>query len=148
MLVTNPKILSQMLDIFKDNVNYLPDDRKNKNNNIQYSLEDIMLTPLSMFYMQSKSWLSFQRKMETDKGSNNVTTIFGVDKIPTDNLVRKMVDKVNPYLLQPVYEDVLKLANTHGILKKFTVLDNHLLIALDGTYYHSSKKIKCNCCQN
>jgi len=106
-----------------------------------------MLTPLAMFYMQSKSWLSFQQKMETSKGSNNVSTIFGVDKIPTDNLVRKMVDKVDPYLLQPVYDNVLKLAQTNGILKEFTVMGNYLLVTLDGTYYHSSKKIKCDCCQ-
>ena len=70
-----------------------------------------MLTPLAMFYMQSKSWLSFQQKMETSKGKSNMTTMFGVNKIPTDNLVRDMVDKVDPYLLQPVYDDVLKLAH-------------------------------------
>jgi Fe2+ or Zn2+ uptake regulation protein len=106
-----------------------------------------MLTPLGMFYMQSKSWLSFQRKMETSKGRSNMTTIFGVDKIPTDNLVREMVDKVDPYLLQPVYDDVLKLAHKHGVVKKFTVMGDYLLVTLDGTHYHSSKKIKCDCCQ-
>jgi hypothetical protein len=137
-----------MLDIFKQNIVNLPDDRKNKNNNIKYDLEDIMLTPLAMFYMQSKSWLSFQQKMETSKGKSNMTTMFGVDKIPTDNLVRDMIDKVDPYLLQPVYDDVLNLANKHGVVKKFTVMGNYLLVTLDGTYYHSSKKIKCDCCQN
>jgi len=147
LIVKNSKILTQMLDIFKQNIVNLPDDRKNKNNNVKYSLEDIMLTPLAMFYMQSKSWLSFQQKMETSKGESNMTTMFGVDKIPTDNLVRDMVDKVDPYLLQPVYDKVLKLAQTNGILKEFTVMGNHLLVALDGTHYHSSKKIKCDCCQ-
>jgi len=136
-----------MLDIFKENIHNLPDDRRNKNNNVKYDLEDIMLTPLAMFYMQSKSWLSFQRKMETSKGKSNITTMFGVNKIPTDNLVRELVDKVDPYLLQPVYDDVLKLAYTHGVVKKFTVMCDYLLVTLDGTHYHSSKKIKCDCCQ-
>ena len=40
-----------------------------------------------MFYIQSKSWLSFQQKIETSNGKSNMTTMFGVDKIPTDNLV-------------------------------------------------------------
>jgi hypothetical protein len=136
-----------MLDTFKQNIENLPDNRKNKNNNIKYDLEDIMLTPLAMFYMQSKSWLSFQRKMETSKGKSNMTTMFGVNKIPTDNLVRDMIDKVDPYLLQPVYDDVLKLAHKHGVVKKFTVMSDYLLVTLDGTHYHSSKKIKCDCCQ-
>jgi hypothetical protein len=136
-----------MLDIFKENIHNLPDDRKNKNNNIKYDLEDIMLTPLAMFYMQSKSWLSFQRKMETSKGKSNITTMFGVNKIPTDNLVRELADKVDPYLLQPVYDDILKLAHKHGVVKKFTVMCDYLLVTLDGTHYHSSKKIKCDCCQ-
>ena len=127
MLVKNPEILTLMLDIFKENIHNLPDDRKNINNNIKYDLEDIMLTPLAMFYMQSKSWLSFQQKMETSKGKSNMTTMFGVDKIPTDNLVRELVDKIDPYLLQPVYDDVLKLAQTNGILKEFTVMGDYLV---------------------
>ena len=147
MLVKNPKILTQMLDIFKENISDLPDFRKNKNNNVKYSMEDIMLTPLSMFYMQSPSWLSFQKKMEDTKGISNMTTLFGVDKIPTDNLVRKVVDTIDPYKLQSVYDDILKLAQVNGILKEFTVMGNYLLVTLDGTYYHSSKTIKCNCCQ-
>jgi len=147
MLVKNPKILIQMLDVFKENISNLPDFRENKNNNVKYSMEDIMLTPLGMFYMQSPSWLSFQKKMETSKGKSNMTTIFGVDKIPTDNLVRDMVDTIDPYKLQPVYDNILKLAQKNGIIKQFTVMDNYLLVTLDGTYYHSSKTIKCNCCQ-
>ena len=147
MLVKNPKILTQMLNIFKENISDLPDFRKNKNNNVKYSMEDIMLTPLSMFYMQSPSWLSFQKKMEDTKGISNMTTLFGVDKIPTDNLVRKIVDTIDPYKLQSVYDNILKLAQANGVLKEFTVMGNYLLVTLDGTYYHSSKKIKCNCCQ-
>jgi hypothetical protein len=147
MPVENPKILTQMLEIFKENISDLPDFRNNKNNNVQYSMEDIMLTPLSMFYMQSSSWLSYQQKMEETKGISNMTTLFGVDKIPTDNLVRKVVDTIDPYALQPVYDNILKLAQANGILKEFTVMGNYLLVTLDGTYYHSSKTIKCDCCQ-
>ena len=33
------------------------------------------------------------------------------------------------------------------ILKEFIFMKDYLLVALDGTYYHSSKKISCNCCQ-
>ena len=147
MLVKNQKILSQMLDIFKENIEKLPDKRKNKNNNVKYSMEDIMLTPLGMLYMQSPSWLSFQKKMETSKGISNMTTIFGVNKIPTDNAVRKIVDEVDPKLLQPVYDNILKLAKEHGVIKQFVVMDKYILVTLDGTYYHSSKTIKCDCCQ-
>ena len=97
--------------------------------------------------MQSPSWLSFQKKMKTSKGISNMTTIFGVDKIPTDNLVRKMLDEVDPKLLQPVYDNILKLAKQHGVIKQFVVMDKYILVTLDGTYYHSSKTIKCDCCQ-
>jgi len=147
MLVKNPKILTEMLDIFKENILDLPDLRKNKNNNVIYSMEDIMLTPLCMFYMQSPSWLDYQKSMEESKGNSNMTTLFGVPKIPTDNLVRKVVDTIDPYELQPVYDNILKLAQTNMILKEFTVMGNYLLVTLDGTYYHSSKTIKCDCCQ-
>ena len=49
------------------------------------------------------------------------------------------------FSLSPTH--VLKLAYTHGVVKKFTVMCDYLLVTLDGTHYHSSKKIKCDCCQ-
>jgi len=53
-----------MLDIFKENIEKSPDKRENINNNVKYSMEDIMLTPLGMFYMQSPSGFCFSKKDE------------------------------------------------------------------------------------
>ena len=36
----------------------------------------------------------------------------------------------------------------HGIIQSFRGVHNSTLIALDGTWYHSSKKIHCPCCSH
>ena len=40
------------------------------------------------------------------------------------------------------FKEVYEWLNKNGVLKKFVYLDEEILIALDGTEYFSSKKIK------
>ena len=45
--------------------------------------------------MQSPSWLTFQRNMQEQKGKNNAKTLFDIDKVPTDNHIRDVLDGVD-----------------------------------------------------
>ena len=85
--------------------------------------------------------------MDTNKGSSNAKTIFGITDIPSDNHIRNILDKIQPNMFKSVYDSVIHKLEEFGILKKFNFMDKYLLVALDGTYYHSSKNISCKCCQ-
>ena len=139
-------IFDFMLDTFTTNINNIEDTRRLRSD-IKYSFKDILLSAFSIFYFQSKSWLSFQRKMDTNKGSNNAKTIFGITDIPSDNHIRNILDKITPNSFKSVYESIHKYLNKIGLLKQFNFMDKYILVALDGTQYHSSKNISCNCCQ-
>jgi len=139
-------IFDFLIDTFTSNINNIKDTRRQRDD-IKYSFKDIILSAFSIFYFQSKSWLSFQRKMDTNKGSSNAQTMFGITDIPSDNHIRNILDKITPDSFKSIYDSIHKYLNKIGLLKKFNFMDNHLLIALDGTYYHSSKKISCKCCQ-
>jgi len=140
-------IFDFLIESLTHNISNIEDSRKQRTNLI-YSLKDIILSAFSIFYFQNKSWLSFQRDIDTSKGISNAKTIFGIEDIPSDNHIRKVLDKITPESFKKVYEIILDKLRAIGILDKFNFLDNYMLVALDGTHYHSSKNISCNCCQS
>jgi len=67
--------------------------------------------------------------------------------IPSDNHIRDVLDDIDVEKLQPIFDKVYKLLIKKETLKEYEYFDNTLLILLDGTHYHSSKKIHCEHCQ-
>jgi hypothetical protein len=112
-----------------------------------YSMADIGLSAFSLFFMQSESFLSYQRSLEEGRKTSNCRTLFGMAKIPTDNHIRAMLDPVHPSHLQPVFDQVIEVLGEPGGLKQFQRLGGRTLIALDGTEYFCSQKLGCPHCQ-
>ena len=84
---------------------------------------------------------------EQGHGRSNCASLFGIAKIPSDNHIRDMLDPASPMLLRPVFaETVDQLQRIDGGLEVFHRLDRRVLIALDGTEYHCSRKIHCQHC--
>jgi len=122
----------------------LPDRRTGSNRS--YSMEDFGMSAFSVFFTQSPSFLAHQKTMECTWGKNNAKTFFGIQRIPCDNQIRAMLDPVAPEALFPVYDHIYDTLREHGILEKFKGIHGSSLIALDGTWYHSSEKVHCSCC--
>jgi hypothetical protein len=121
-----------------------PDPRTGKNT--RYSMEDAALGAFSVFFTQSPSFLAFQRSMQEAKGQSNAQTLFGMHQIPTDNHIRKLLDGVAPAYVLPMFEKIFTRLLDLGYLEPFRSINHHLLVLLDGTQYHSSKKIHCAQC--
>lgn len=121
---------------------------KRTGTNLTYSMEDIGLAAFSVFFTQSPSFLAYQSAMDKARGQSNAQTLFGMTEIPTDNHIRNMLDKVAPEYLNPVFADVFDVLNARGYLEPYRSVNDTILIALDGTQYHSSAKIKCTNCNS
>ncbi len=78
----NKKIFKRFLNTFKKKVKKFTDKRKGKN--ISISIEDIVLSAFSMFFMQSSSFLEFQREMQSKEGRNNAKSLFEIERIASD----------------------------------------------------------------
>ena len=63
---------------------------------VDYSMADIGLSAFSLFFMQSESFLAYQRRLDQGHGSSNCRTLFGMRKIPTDNYIRLVLDPSLP----------------------------------------------------
>ena len=121
---------------------------KRTRNNIQYSMETIGLSAFAVFFTQCPSFLAHQKAMEKNKGQSNAQTLFQIEKTPTDNHVRDMLDPIEPKALFPVYDSIYEAFEEQGILNTFRSVNDTRLIALDGTWYFSSDKVHCENCSH
>jgi len=109
-------------------------------------MEDAALSALSVFFTQSPSFLSYQRKMAGTKGKSNAQSLFGVHQIPCDNQIRTLLDGVEPQCVFPVFEEILRVLDEAGRLREMRAFDDTLLVAMDGVEYFSSHTIGCPHC--
>ena len=103
-----------------------------------YAMEDFGLSAFSVFFTQSPSFLAHQKAMQQARAQNNAASFFAIRQIPSDNQIRQMLDPVPPQALYPVYDRVYDTFREQGILATFHAVHDSTLIALDGTWYHSS----------
>ena len=139
------EVLASLLSGLKAVCAAFPDPRKGRTGNI--AMADFGLSAFAMFFMQSASFLSFQRKLEKGHGRSNCQTLFGIEKIPSDNYIRDMLDGADPALLAPCFGDTERLLLELAMREAFGRLGGRTLIALDGTEYFCSQKIACPHCQ-
>src|SRR3954471_16596454 len=112
----------------------LPDRRTGAN--ARYTMADIGLSAFSVFFLQSPSFLAYQRQLAEGHGRSNCQTLFGIEQIPTDSHIRALLDPVPPEHFFGLFGDIVAhLESTRG-LAAFQRLGEHVLIALDGTQYH------------
>jgi hypothetical protein len=138
------KLLPSLLADLKAVCGAFPDPRKGRGGNI--AVADFGLSAFAMFFMQSASFLSFQRSLEKGRGRSNCQTLFGIEKIPSDNYIRDMLDAADPALLTPCFERLETLLAEPPLRQAFGRLGGRTLIAWDGTEYFCSQKIGCPHC--
>jgi hypothetical protein len=104
--VPQVKSFDEIVVYFKSILEKFPDKRTGKNK--QYAISDIALSAFSIYFTQMPSFLSYQRTMEQNKGRNNAKSIFGVEKIPSDNHIRDLLDEVEASRVFPVFTEILE----------------------------------------
>ena len=97
------------------------------------AMADFGLSAFAMFFMQSASFLSFQRKLEKGQGRSNCQSLFGIEKIPSDNYIRDMLDGADRALLAPCFTARSNCSFEPAMREAFGRLGDRTLIALDGT---------------
>ena len=120
------------------------DPRRGKNT--RYTLVDAGLSAFSVFFMQSPSFLEYQRSLDQRLGKNNAQTLFGVHQIPSDNQIRHLLDATEPGQVKPLFADLFQALNQAGVVETYRSVNQTLLLAFDGVEYFSSHAIHCPNC--
>ena len=141
-IFTQTNLIAQIKQTFTA----LPDARTGDGVYQKYAMSDAALSAFSAFFMQSPSFLEYQKMMEKDRGKSNVNSLFGVHLIPSTNQIKNLLDPVPAETLAPLYREIFNGLQTSGKIDEFHVLNNTLLVAMDGVEYFSSQSIHCDCC--
>lgn len=134
-----PLTFEGMLELLKLQSEQFPDKRRGTNCSIP-DIADIVLSGFSVFYLQSPSFLAHQQQMQIDHGQNNARSVFGIEKIPTPNHVRSLLDGASPMLLHPVYQKIAETLYQWGLLEGMRGFNQQLLIATTGCTFTNQKK--------
>ena len=123
-------------------------DPRQPSNATQYQLSDVILGAFSAFFMQCDSFLEHQRQMSSRCGQDNAQTLFGLIRVPSDAQIRNVMDPIPSAQFHGIFDWVYQALKRAGFLKPYESLGGHLLVTLDGTQYHSSNKVHCECCSS
>ncbi len=104
------------------------------------------MAALSVFFMQSPSFLAHQRALAEGRARSNAHTLFGLDRIPCDNHIRQLLDGVPPAHFDAQFHAIVENLDAHGALAPMRRLDGRVPVALDGTGFFRSRKLHCPNC--
>jgi hypothetical protein len=143
--MSKPLSLSKIMQRFQTSWQELPDHRQ-PSNNTRYEIADAAKAAFSVFFMQSPSFLAHQRDVHQRKGRDNVATLFGAEKIPSDVQIRNLLDPISPDQFHSDFDWVIDELDQSGHLTSFQTYAGTYAIAFDGVVFHSSEKIHCQQC--
>jgi Transposase DDE domain len=106
------------------------------------SLTDTCLSAFAMFALKDPSLLAFDAR----RNDQNMKNLYGIQQIPCDTQMRKILDPLDPLNLRPSFNDVLRQVQRGKGLEPFVFHQGCYLLALDGTGYFSSPTIHCDSC--
>ncbi len=141
----HPKLsIAGLLQSIKHSFSFVKDPIKSGK---KYGLVDCLMSGMAIFGMKYPSLLQFEQSQSEDRVRHNLKSLYGVAKAPSDTQLRQRLDEVELADLVEVYKSPFKLAQRHGVTKKFQVLDGYHPVAVDATGIFSSHEIHCqNCC--
>ncbi len=111
-----------------------------------FSYHDVLMSAFACMYFQDPSLAQFQKRMKEAKGKSNLQTLFDVKNIPKDSQLRDIIDTIPGALFAPIFKDYFGRLRRHKHLEDYHVLPGLLMCVIDGTQYHSSPHIHCDCC--
>lgn len=142
--MTGKLTFEDVLAILVATFQQMPDHRTG--DNVRYSLCDAALAAYGVFFTQSPSFLAYQRDMQRRKGQNNAHSLFGVEKIPTDQQIRNLLDPIEPEYIGAPFWSVLARLQQDRVLDETFRFDGRWLCSVDGTQYFNSNTIHCPNC--
>jgi hypothetical protein len=134
-----------LMKVMTTQFNLIDDTRKQ--GMCDYSFNDVMMSAFACMYFQDPSLAEFQQRAAQDGQSKTLKALFGINKVPKNLQLRVLLDTVSSEkVFNPIFTEIFNRLRRHKHLEPYKMLGGKLLCAVDGTTYHSSKEIHCNCC--
>ena len=111
------------------------------------TVTDCLMSALAVFNLKFPSLLKFDENRHEREIKHNLQTLFHVNQAPCDTYMRERCDEVDPLEVRKVFKTIFAHVQRGKGLERFQYLDNHYLLAGDGTGFFSSDSVYCeHCC--
>lgn len=115
-----------------------------RESNQSFSLLDALKSGFAIYSLKCSSLLSFQKRSKAEDG--NLTRIYGIEEIPSDNGFRKILDAISPTQLRKGFHRLFEYVRDLKVLDNFKFWQNHYIVSIDGVEHFCSKKVSCEKC--
>ncbi|MDQ6962520.1 MAG: hypothetical protein Q9M28_08345 [Mariprofundaceae bacterium] len=100
-------------------------------------------------FFQEPSWLQFQHELQDNLHDNNLTHLFHVNQLPKESQCRDILDNIDSEHYRGIFNTLFEQVRTDKQLEAFRsplTATGLFYVPMDGTQYHSSKKVSCPSC--
>jgi hypothetical protein len=114
-----------------------------------YGQHDIVMGALACMFFQSPSLLQFQRHLDDPQNRNNLFTLFGMTALPQDSQFRVRLDEMDSETYRDIFNGLFEQMRRDKALESFKLPlteQGIYYLPIDGTTYHSSQSVNCDCC--
>lgn len=123
-------------------------EKKKQGRRSEISKNGCAMSAIAMFSLKAPSLLSFNESLHDKIVANNLKTLYGITKAPSDTYMREVLDGVELEKLRKIFPAIFQSVQRGGLLSRYLFFDDSYLLALDGTQFFESHKVHCqNCCE-
>jgi hypothetical protein len=112
--------------------------------NFTYKLTDVLKSGFALYSLKSPSLFSFRKRSEAE--NSNLKEVYGIEKVPSDNGLRKILDGVSPEKIRKGFDQLFKRLKKIEVIKGFRFYGEHIIVSIDGAEHFCSKKVSCPHC--
>jgi len=112
--------------------------------NAHYDILDILRCGFAIYSLKCASLFSFRKRSKAEE--SNLGSIYGINKVASDNTLRNVLDSVDPEKLRKGFYSLYKRIKKIGILKQYIYWRKHIVVSIDGVEHFCSKNISCDHC--
>ena len=118
------------------------EDKRRENHS--YKLKDVLKSGFALYPLKSPSLFSFRKRSKAEK--SNLSDVYGIEKIPSDSGLRKMLDGVSSQKIRKGFHQLFKRLKKTGVVENFRFWRKHIVVSIGGVEHFCSKKVNCPHC--
>lgn len=115
-----------------------------RSSNTSYSMSDALKCGFAIFSLKCASLFAFRQRSQAE--DSNLGTVYGIERIPTDNTLRNILDQASPAKLREGFHLLFKRVSDMGLLDAYRYWGKHLVVSVDGVEHFCSKTVHCKHC--
>ena len=112
--------------------------------NASYALVDALKAAFAIYSLKIPSLFQFRTMSQAE--DHNLSTVYKIGSLPSDNGLRKVLDGLDPAALRAGFARLAEHVRAAGLFKRYEVWQDYVAVSVDGVEHFCSKKVSCPRC--